>query len=109
MNSNLSYARSYGEKGSNKVEFRAPSDIVIDSKGNGYVADLYNHRIQVFKANGVYLKEFGKDSGLEEPVSITIDSHDVVYVGEDSNNCLSIFYTDGEFIKSVGKEENGPL
>ena len=73
-----------------------------------YVADLYNHRIQVFKANGVYLKEFGKDSGLEEPVSITIDSHDV-YIGDGGNNHLSIFHTDGEFIKSIGKEGNGPI
>ena len=55
------------------------------------------------------MKEFGKHSGLEEPVSITIDSHDVVYVGDGSNNRLSIFHTDGEFIKSIGKEGNGPL
>ena len=71
-----------------------------------YVAYQYNHRIQVFTVDGVYLRQFGKkgkgEGELNEPVSIAIDSYNVVYVGEWKNNRISVFYY-GEFIKSFGR------
>ena len=47
-----------------------------------YVAYQYNHRIQVFTVDGVYLRQFGKkgkgEGELNEPVSIAIDSYNAV-------------------------------
>ena len=113
LNSDLTYASSFGSRGSNNGEFNQPYDISTDSVGNVYVADRYNHRIQVFSVDGQYLRQFGRkgkgERELVQPVSIDIDSHNVVYVSEWGNHRVSIFTTDGEFIKSFGSKGNGPV
>ena len=113
LNSDLTYASSFGSEGSNNGEFKQPYDISTDSVGNVYVADRGNHRIQVFSVDGQYLRQFGRkgkgEGELDQPVSIAIDSHNVVYVSEYGNSRVSIFTTDGEFIKSFGSKGNGPV
>ena len=69
-----------------------------------YVADCGNHRIQVYTADGVYLRQFEKEGegegDLNAPISIAIDCHGVVYVRERGNNRVSLFVTNGEFVVS---------
>ena len=82
-----------------------------------YVTDTSNHRIQVFTADGVYLRQFGskgEEEGegvgeLNQPASIAIDSSNTVYIGECGNNRVSIFSTDGKFIESFGRGGKGPV
>lgn len=40
--------------------FQFPSGIAIDSKGNIFIADSENHRIQKFNPFFVYMKEWGE-------------------------------------------------
>ena len=113
LNSDLTYASSFGSGGSNNGEFNYPYDISTDSVGNVYVADRGNHRIQVFSVDGRYLRQFGRkgngEGELVRPTSIAIDSHNVVYISEYGNSRVSIFTTDGGFIKSFGSKGNGPV
>ena len=113
LNSDLTYASSFGSRGSNNGELDQPYDISTDSVGNVYVADWSNHRIQVFSVDGRYLRQFGRkgkgEGELHLPVSIAIDSHNVVYVSECWNDRVSLFTADGEFIKSFGSKGNGPV
>ena len=71
-------------------QFQYSWDIAFDSRGNVYVADSGNHRIQVFAEEGRFLRKFGKQGGgdgeLNWPASVAIDSNDVVYVSEMDNN-----------------------
>jgi sugar lactone lactonase YvrE len=48
------WVKSWGEKGSRAGEFDTPHSIAADARGNVYVADRGNRRIQVFSADGVY-------------------------------------------------------
>ena len=53
LNPDLTLCSSFGQKGSKNGEFLSPNDIAIDSVGNLYITDQYNHRIQVFSPDGV--------------------------------------------------------
>ncbi len=76
-----------------------------------YVADTLNHRIQVFTAEGKFLRMFGRcgegRGELDRPISITIDTSDKVYVGE-LNDRISIFTSEGQFLTSFDRKGEGP-
>jgi len=51
-----------GRLGSGKGEFNLPRDVALDRRGNIYVADTGNNRIQQFDPTGKFLAEWGKFS-----------------------------------------------
>ena len=61
------HLKSWGKRGSGPGEFDAPHGIAIDDKGLVYIADRGNKRIQIFDADGSFVKEwplFGTPCGL---------------------------------------------
>jgi len=44
------------QEGSRKGQFKQPRGVCCDSAGNVYVADRFNHRVQMFTADGQYLR-----------------------------------------------------
>ena len=76
------------------------------------MADRNNHRIQVFTAEGKFLKMFGRRGEgrgeLKNPMGIAIDSGDMVYVSERNNHRVSVFTSVGEYMKSFGSRGEGP-
>ena len=88
---------------------RFPADLAFDPAGNLYVADTFNHRVQVFSTKGTYLRTFGMNGTvpgeLSYPSGIHVD-HDYVYVA-DLNNRVSVFHTSGGFITSFGRLGSG--
>ncbi len=105
LNSDLDILSSFGEYGSGKRDlvFHYPGDLACDSTGKVYVAN--DHRIQVFTAEGKFLRMFGRHGHgrgeLNWPFSITIDTSDRIYVG-DLNHRISVFTSEGHFITSFG-------
>jgi RHS repeat-associated protein len=74
----LSYADSFGSKGSGNGQFDVATDVAVDpTDGTIWVADDGNNRIQHFTAGGGYL---GKFSGCEDPASVLVESQGNVYV-----------------------------
>jgi DNA-binding beta-propeller fold protein YncE len=55
------WLKSWGEPGDKPGEFSVPHSIAVDAKGNVYVADRGNRRIQVFDGEGKYLREIKID------------------------------------------------
>ena len=49
----------FGSEGNKEGQFQNPSGIVINKKGNIYVVDRNNHRIQVFNCEGQFLFTWG--------------------------------------------------
>ena len=54
---NGKWITSWGTPGNKPGEFNTPHSIAADAKGNIYVADRGNRRIQVFDSNGTFLRE----------------------------------------------------
>ena len=55
------WIKSWGDRGTKPGEFNTPHSIAADAKGNIYVADRGNRRIQVFDGDGNFLREIKID------------------------------------------------
>jgi len=58
---NGSWVKSWGDRGTKPGEFNTPHSIAADAKGNIFVADRGNRRIQVFDGEGTFQREFTID------------------------------------------------
>jgi DNA-binding beta-propeller fold protein YncE len=93
---------SKGGKGTGKGEFDLPHGIAADTKGNIFVADTNNGRIEKFSPSGVYVGTLGiKGNGygqLGEPNGIAIDRSGNIYVADASNHRVQKMAPDGTLI-----------
>ena len=60
------WIKSWGNRGTNPGEFNTPHNIAADAKGNVYVADRGNRRIQVFDSEGKFLQIITVDVPFDE-------------------------------------------
>jgi hypothetical protein len=58
---NGNWLKSWGNRGNKPGEFNTPHSIAADAKGNIYVADRFNRRIQVFDGDGNFLRAITVD------------------------------------------------
>ena len=76
------------------------------------MVDSNNHRIQVFTAEGKFLRMFGRRGvgrgELNKPYGVTVDYSDRVYVSECGSDCVSVFTAKGQFLTSFGGLGKGP-
>jgi peptidylamidoglycolate lyase len=113
------YLFEWGKKGSKPGEFNIPHAIDMDAKGNVYVADRQNNRIQEFDAQGKFLREL-KNQSFANLYSVTIDKRnqylfavdyliimDTIIKGSD----IIEFNSEGNLIDQFGRSGsyNGPL
>ena len=84
-------------------QFEMPRGIVADNKGDFYVSDTKNARIQKFDSAGKFLISFGSsgtDEGqMKEPNGIAIDDSGNIFVTDAFNHKLMKFDPTGKFIK----------
>ena len=75
-----------GLKGDSSGSFNVATAIEVDALGQVFVADFYNHRIQVFTDEGDFLVEFGSQGSVpgefERPTDMTVDSKGNIYTTE---------------------------
>ena len=96
--------------------FLEPWGVAVDSIGNVYVADTWNHRIQMFDANGNFEREWGSFGQLSDgtgslwgPRGIAIGADGRVYVTDTGNKRVVVFDTNGTFIQEFGTAEERQL
>ena len=61
VDKNGKWLKSFGEPGSGPGQLNTPHSIATDAKGNVYVADRGNRRIQVFDGEGTFLRQMTID------------------------------------------------
>lgn len=79
-----------------------PDAVVQDSAGAIYVLDQFTNRIQVFDAEGNFLRQWGGPGQLSSPGGIAIDTSDTVYAIETINRRIQKFATDGTSLGFIG-------
>ena len=101
-----------GSDGDGDGQFRLPTAIALDSKGNIYTADEYLHRITAFDPSGAFAAKWGVRGSapgeLNGPSGLAFDADDNLYVVDQRNDRVQKFTTDGEFISSWGEPGSGP-
>jgi hypothetical protein len=87
--------QTIGEAGSEDGKFNRPTHITIDQKGNIYVNDAFNFRIQKFDPKGNYLKQFGYQGdtlgGFARPKGIAVDHDGYVYAVDTAFENTQLF------------------
>ena len=79
--------------GNGPGQFAEPRGVAADLSGNVYVADTKNSRIEVFDANGNFVRAFGVkgpgDGQVNEPCGVAIGPGGEVFVADTWNPLAS--------------------
>jgi DNA-binding beta-propeller fold protein YncE len=103
--------RKIGTTGKNHTltdpgNFSKPANVAVDKDGNLYVTDTLNDRVEVFDADGNYIRTWGKNGDgpgdFARPKGIAIDSDGHVWVADAMLNRLQVFTSDGQLLMAVG-------
>jgi YYY domain-containing protein len=94
-----------GGFGSAPGKFYQARAIAVDARGNVFVADFRNNRVQKFAADGRFLAawgESGKNAGqFNDPCGIAVDGAGNVIVADTWNQRLQRFTPDGRWLSSI--------
>jgi RHS repeat-associated protein len=103
----LKYASSFGSSGSGEGQLNSPQGMAIDSQGNVWLADTYNHRIDEFNDAGEYrnsLGSYGTGNGqLVQPQDVAIDAKGNIWVADTGQNRVQKLNPAGEYIGEIEK------
>jgi DNA-binding beta-propeller fold protein YncE len=87
-------------------DFGMPSNVAVDKDGNLYVSDTMNNRIQVFDAEGHFIRAFGKAGDgpgyFARPKGIAIDGDGHVWVADAMQNRVQVFTPEGQLLIWMG-------
>jgi uncharacterized protein (TIGR03663 family) len=95
-----------GGAGNASGQLDQPRGVAVDQRGNVYVADLGNSRVEMFGPDGTPLRTIGAFGGGEgqfnEPRGVAVDSAGNLYVSDTWNARVQKFDPNGAFLKSWG-------
>ncbi len=92
-------------------QFNEPWGIALGPDGSVYVADLWNHRIQQFTADGRFLRAWGQFDRVQSPMEspglfygprALVAVGDRLYVADTGNKRVQVFTLDGQFVAAWG-------
>jgi RHS repeat-associated protein len=106
-----SYASSFGSFGSGTGKFSHPAGIAIDAKGNLWVVDEANRRVEKFSQAGEYLSSFGSfgtgNGQFSRPTDVAIDANGNLWVTDAGNNRVEEFSEAGKYLTKFGSAGSG--
>ena len=103
---NGAFVSKIGKKGTGNGEFREPQAVALSKKEHLYVADGFNHRVQVFSEEK-FIFSFGRPGTgpckFDVLASIAFNkSEDVIFVSDNGNHRIQVFTIHGEYIQMFG-------
>jgi sugar lactone lactonase YvrE len=86
--------------------FGAPFAAAVDKEGNLYVTDMLNNRVEVFDAEGNFVRTWGKigdaPGQFGRPKGIAVDSDGHIWVADGALDRVTIFGNKGELLMAFG-------
>jgi sugar lactone lactonase YvrE len=99
--------RTIGQRGHGEGMFNFPTNLALDSKGNLYVVDTGNFRVQIFDPKGNLVRKFGQLGDLPgyftRPKGIALDSEDNIYVVDAAFQNVQIWNQEGQYLMGFGE------
>jgi RHS repeat-associated protein len=100
-------ASQFGSLGSSVGQFNHPEGAAIDAKGNVWVVDGNNNRVQKFNATGgegvAYGSEGTGNGQFKHPGGIAVNlANGNVYVADTNNNRVQELNSKGEYVRQWG-------
>lgn len=93
-------------------DFAMPTNAVVDKDGNLYVTDTWNNRVEVFDADGQFIRSFGKSGDgpgrFARPKGIAIDSDGHIWVADAVQDTVQAFTPEGRLLLRIGRHGNLP-
>ena len=103
--------RSIGTAGkkhtlSDPGNFSFPTNVAVDSDGNVYVSDTFNDRVEIFDADGNFVRTFGKAGDgpgyFARPKGIAVDSDNHVWVADSVTDRVQVYTQEGRLLLWMG-------
>ena len=96
-------------KGKGPLQFNYPRGITVHPiTGQIFIADQYNHRIQVLHNDLTYFHSFGNNRIFNCPYDVTFDDKGYLYVADTNNHCIKKFTSTGQYISKFGSKGSNP-
>lgn len=99
------------ERGEGPGQFLFPTYLALDETGNLYVTDTLNSRVQVFDADGKYVKSIGERGSawgmFDKPKGVALDGFGNAYVVDSGWSNVQIFNQKGQVLLFFGGR--GPI
>lgn len=109
----FSFLGTWGALGSAAGALHGPDNITVDLRGDVYVADRDNNRIEEFTSQGGFLRTLGRNGGdgsagsgngeFRAPRGVVTDALGNLYVADSANNRIEKFGPDGRFVARFGR------
>ena len=101
-------------RGSGPLQFSTPMGLSVHpTTGQIFVADDWNHRIQVINGDFTYMYShsigsLGTAPGqLYYPHDVALDGVGNVYVADNWNHCIDVFTSNGKYLRRFGSRGSG--
>lgn len=96
----------FGEPGSGPGQLNRPTDLVVNGAGEILVCDALNFRVQVFTAEGQFVRAFGGPGdgpgSFSRPRSLAVDSDNNIYVLDSLFDNVQLFDPQGRLLLDFG-------
>jgi len=90
---------AWGKKGKGEGEFDTPHAVRLDSKGNLFVGDRENDRVQVFDQKGKFIRSFGGFA----PFGLFITRDDTLFAADGRAHRVMKMNLEGKISDTIGK------
>jgi sugar lactone lactonase YvrE len=107
----LKLLRKIGTSGHNHElttpgDFAKPTGVAVDAEGNLYVCDTLNNRIEVFDADGKFIRAFGKAGDgpgyFSRPKGIAVDGDGHIWIADGMQDRVQVFNNEWQLLISFG-------
>ena len=100
------FIKTWGGEGAGPGQFNVPHSIIADAKGLLYIADRSNQRIQVFDADGTYLRE-SKHPGTPCGLCMCRDQEHIMMAHGHAGKIMKLDLN-GNVLGATGGQGKGP-
>jgi len=95
-----------GHKLTEPGQFSKPIGVAVDKDGSLYVTDTWNNRVEIFDADGNFIRTWGKAGDgvgfFARPKGISLDSDGHVWVADGMQSRVQVFTPEGKLLIWMG-------